>query len=58
MDLEKRLQLQRYYSEGLELLNKDSEESNSKMNIRIKVCKKFLDSFAILDNIGFDVRKK
>lgn len=37
VDLEKRLQFQRYYSESLEYINKNNEESLSKLNSHMRM---------------------
>ncbi|XP_037943974.1 cilia- and flagella-associated protein 58-like [Teleopsis dalmanni] len=37
LDLEKRLQLQRYYSESLEYIVKNNEDSINKLNVRVRV---------------------
>lgn len=37
IDLEKRLQFQRYYSESLEYINKNNEESMSKLNANLRM---------------------
>ncbi|XP_067624478.1 cilia- and flagella-associated protein 58-like [Eurosta solidaginis] len=47
IDLEKRLQFQRYYSESLEYINKNNEESLTKMGIQVRMLETEKSNFEV-----------